>query len=78
VSCASELLNFVGVMKFLLQPSKFNPAERLEYGALFHCDVESAESAFVPNDEISQVCWWDGTRSIGAINAIDEWLARLA
>ncbi|MEO8177255.1 MAG: NUDIX hydrolase [Deltaproteobacteria bacterium] len=76
VSCPSELLSFAGVMKFLLQPSRFNPAERLEYGALFHCDIESTASAFIPNEETSQVCWWDGTQSIGAITAIDEWLAR--
>jgi 8-oxo-dGTP diphosphatase len=78
VSCASQLLGLVGVMKFLLQPSRFNPAERLEYGALFRCDVESTASTFVPNEEISQVCWWDGTQSIGPIDAIDEWLARSA
>jgi 8-oxo-dGTP diphosphatase len=78
VSCASELLRFVGVMKFLLQPSKFNPAERIEYGALFQCEIESTAWAFVPNQETSQVCWWDGTQPMGPIDGIDEWLARSA
>lgn len=74
--CPSEALRFSGFTKLLLQPSKFNPSERIEYGALYVVDVERI-NPFVANEEISDVCWWDGGDLTGELDAIDRKLTQL-
>jgi 8-oxo-dGTP diphosphatase len=69
-------LRLAGVVKFLLQPSKFNPEVHIEYGALYVIEIDQPH-AFIPNDEISKVCWWDGSEAIGAISVIDQKLIEL-
>jgi len=76
--CDPSALQFVGAMKFLLQPSRFNSAIHLEYGALYLAEVPEQLARFVPNEEISKVCWWDGSQPIGEISVIDRHLVELA
>jgi 8-oxo-dGTP diphosphatase len=79
INCAADDLRFVGAMKFLLQANRFHADVRVEYGALYVVEIDpsSACGPFVPNDEISKVCWWDGRESIGEISAIDRKLTEL-
>ena len=77
LDCTPEALSFVGAMKFLLQPSRFHPEPHVEYGALYVTEVTELQQ-FVPSDEISQLCWWDGEASIGEISVIDQKLLELA
>jgi 8-oxo-dGTP diphosphatase len=77
IRCADDALRFVGAMKFLLQPSYGDPSVRLEYGALYAVGITS-EAAFVPNEEIAAVSWWNGADDIGAIAEIDAKLSQLA
>jgi 8-oxo-dGTP diphosphatase len=76
ILCQPEALRFVGAMKFLLQPSRFHSEIRIEHGALYAVDVQRTAS-FVPNEEISKICWWDGREPIGEISVIDRKLAEL-
>jgi 8-oxo-dGTP diphosphatase len=77
VVCANDALRWVGAMKFLLQPTLFQPSVRIEYGALYAAEVDNP-AAFLPNEEISRVCWWDGVESIGEIARIDQKLLEFA
>ena len=74
--CEPGALRFVGAMKFLLQPSKFHAEIHIEYGALYVTVIDQL-SPFVPNEEISQLCWWDGDEAIGEISVIDRKLIEL-
>jgi 8-oxo-dGTP diphosphatase len=76
LDCDPDALRFVGAMKFLLQPSRFHPEAHIEYGALYVAEVHEA-SPFVPNEEISKTCWWDGIAPIGEISVIDQKLIEL-
>ena len=76
--CDPSALQFVGAMKFRLQPSRFNAAIHLEYGALYATQVQEPLAQFVPNQEISKVHWWDGGEAIGEISVIDRKLIELA
>jgi len=75
--CASLDLRWVGAMKLLLVPTQFQPSVRMEYGALYAVEIDNV-AQFVPNEEISRVCWWDGVESIGEIAGIDQKLLELA
>lgn len=74
--CEPASLRFVGVAKFLLQPSRFHREIHVEYGALYTTDIHQ-RLAFVANDEIAKACWWDGCEAIGAISVIDQKLIEL-
>ncbi|HEU5156085.1 MAG TPA: NUDIX hydrolase [Streptosporangiaceae bacterium] len=54
-------------------------AQRTEYLALYTGSDASHDDRFTPNDEISAICWWDGTQQLtGRLARIDLALARLA
>jgi 8-oxo-dGTP diphosphatase len=76
LACDPASLRLVGVAKFLLQPSRFNSEIHVEYGALYMANVDQP-LAFIANDEIANVCWWDGTEAIGLISVIDQKLMEL-
>jgi len=63
-------IEFIGLMKFHLQPS-FHGPERTEYGALFYAELSELAS-FAENDEAAEITLWDGTSDIGAIQVIDK------
>ncbi|MBA9003505.1 NUDIX domain-containing protein [Thermomonospora cellulosilytica] len=66
-------LRFAGYAKYVLAPDL-----RTEYGALYTTETGPYEG-FTPNDEISALCWWDGTRPLrGPAQPLDITLARLA
>lgn len=75
--CQPETLRLTGAIELEVQPNARHPEARVEYGALYTVDVEpSAE--FVPNEEISDTCWWDHVSPIEQLDAIDRALATLA
>jgi len=76
IQCDADELRFVGAMKFLLQPSYDSPSVRVEYGALYAVAIVSG-AAFVPNEEIAAVSWWNGVDEIGEIAEIDAKLSEL-
>lgn len=49
-------VRFSGLMEFRLQPDRFNPQERTEYGALYSADVEDPPP-FEENQEMSDRKW---------------------
>lgn len=61
---------FKGLMKFDLQPS-FHGPKRMEYGALFYCELDSLVD-FIENDEAVSIILWDGSSDIGHIEEIDK------
>ncbi|MFW5985910.1 MAG: NUDIX domain-containing protein [Halanaerobiales bacterium] len=61
-----EDLNFIGIMKFLLQPD-----ERTEYGALYSAEIKKLKE-FKETDEIKKVVLWDMKEDIGYVNEIDK------
>ncbi len=60
-----ETLAFKGLMKFQLKPDN-----RLEYGALFSCEITTLQP-FEENDEAAEIIFWDKTEKIGYIDEID-------
>ena len=53
-------------------------AIHIEYGALYVTQIEIEQLLpFVPNEEISELCWWDGYEAIGEISVIDRKLIEL-
>ncbi|MEU7752824.1 NUDIX hydrolase [Micromonospora sp. NPDC049101] len=64
------VISFVGAAKFRLMPDR-----RLEYSAVYVCGLVG-RIPFVPNDEIADVRWWDGTE-ISALAALDAEICRL-
>lgn len=69
---APERLRLVGYATTALGPSR-----RVLIGALFTAST-SAPTAFTPNEEISEVCWWDGRRDLPRVQTVDTYLANLA
>ncbi|MBM7564951.1 NUDIX domain-containing protein [Paenibacillus sacheonensis] len=61
---------FKGLMKFDLQPS-FHGPKRMEYGALYHCELNHVAD-FIENDEADSIMFWDGSSDIGTIAEIDR------
>jgi len=74
---AIEDVEFVGVMKFDLMPTRWNKTNHLEYGTLFRAHLR-ARTDFVPNSEVSEICFWNGTDEIGEIDEIDQKLIQMA
>lgn len=68
---APEALRLVGYATTVLGPSR-----RVLIGALFTGRTE-ARSEFTPNEEISEVCWWDGQRELHRLQTVDTYLADL-
>jgi hypothetical protein len=48
----------------------------IEHGALYVVDIERIDP-FVANEEISEICWWDGGELTGELDAIDRRLTQL-
>lgn len=68
-----EQLFFAGYARFAL-----GVGQRPEYAAVFTAHVPPQESAFVPNEEIGAVCWWDGVQPLaGRVQTLDAMLGRL-
>ena len=63
-------LRFVGMLKFFLKPSHHLPEERIEYTALY-CAYLDNIGAFVPNEEMAELYWYNGKDEIGDASAID-------
>jgi hypothetical protein len=63
-------LKYAGVATFRLMPDR-----RLEYGAVYGADLVS-RMPFVPNDEIADIRWWDGT-DIQALAALDAQICHI-
>jgi len=61
---------YAGIMKFELQPTRWVPRTRIEYGVLYSAELTTVH-AFQPNAEISQICFWDRISEIGRIDPID-------
>jgi 8-oxo-dGTP diphosphatase len=76
LTCEPASLRLVGAAKFLLQPSRFHTEIHVEYGAVYATDIDQP-LVFTENDEIANVCWWDGVEAIGAISVIDQKLIEL-
>jgi 8-oxo-dGTP diphosphatase len=73
-----EDLFFAGYARFMLGTER-----REEYAAIYVACLTEAPGTeacdFVPNDEISAVCWWDGVESLPEpVQVLDVALARLA
>jgi 8-oxo-dGTP diphosphatase len=73
-----EGLFFAGYARFVLGAER-----REEYAAIYvACLTETPDteiSGFVPNGEISAICWWDGVETLpGRTKVLDVVLARLA
>ena len=70
-----EALTFVGFARFRLGPEQHS-----EYAALYTSEAAPGDDDhFTPNDEITAICWWDGTRPLpDRLNLLDAHLAHLA
>lgn len=69
-----EQLGFAGYARFVL-----GGGQRPEYAAVFTAGMPPHGSDFIPNEEISAVCWWDGVQPlVGRIQGLDVTLGRLA
>ncbi|WP_308249949.1 NUDIX hydrolase [Sphaerisporangium fuscum] len=73
-----EDLSFAGYAHFVLGTER-----RAEYAAIYVACLSDApytgKSAFVPNDEIGAIRWWDGTEVLpGGVQVLDVVLAQLA
>lgn len=66
-------LTFSGYALFAL-----GAAQRREYAAVFTANATPMDH-FTPNDEITELCWWDGTHPLpGQVQVLDATLGRLA
>lgn len=61
----AENVRFCGLMKYQLQPDS-----RIEYGALFACEIREMKP-FTTTHEIAEIVLWDQQAGIGYINEID-------
>lgn len=68
---------FIGVMKFDLMPDYWVKAQRIEYGTLFFAELTTKQD-FILNDEMSDICFWNGIDNIGFIEPIDAKMIELA
>ncbi|NLY88953.1 MAG: NUDIX domain-containing protein [Firmicutes bacterium] len=59
-------LEFIGIMKFSLQPD-----QRIEYGALYAAEI-SGLNEFAETDEIKKIILWDLQEDIGYVDEIDK------
>ncbi len=62
-------MQYVGVVTFRLMPD-----QRVEYAAVYTAAL-SVRSAFVPNDEVDAIRWWDGT-NLADVSLLDAAIAR--
>lgn len=65
-------LEFIGIMKFSLQPD-----QRIEYGALYGAEIKGLDlNGFTETDEIKKIILWDPSRTraedMGYIDEIDK------
>lgn len=67
----SPRAQYVGVVTFRLMPD-----QRVEYAAVYAAAL-SVRSAFVPNDEVDAIRWWDGT-DLADVSLLDAAIARRA
>ena len=66
-------LRCVGLMKCQLEPDN-----RLEFGMLYACELQSIVP-FVPNNEAERIIWWDLHSPVeGYVSPIDRKLAELS
>jgi 8-oxo-dGTP diphosphatase len=66
-------LAFAGYALFTLGSER-----RAEYAALYTAET-APQDGFVPGDEISAICWWDGAQPLnGHVQMLDVTLGRLA
>ena len=61
----AEDVRFCGLMQYRLQPDS-----RIEYGALFACNIHEMKP-FTTTHEIAKIILWDQQADIGYINEID-------
>lgn len=69
-----DALAFAGAIVLHVGPNRHDSSPHVEYGALYAVEASDSQ-AFVPNDEISDVCWWDGRDDIGVVSVLDRALA---
>lgn len=68
----AETLAFVGLAKMKLKPD-----DRLEFGAIYACELERVQP-FVANNEASKLMWWDVSSELEEhITAIDRKLIEM-
>ncbi|MEO1166056.1 MAG: NUDIX domain-containing protein [Chloroflexota bacterium] len=68
----AETLAFVGLAKMKLKPD-----DRLEFGAIYACELERVQP-FVANNEASKLMWWDvSSEPEEHITAIDRKLIEM-
>ncbi len=65
-----DKLRFIGIMEFYLLPSFHLPEERIEYTTLYCADIDNVKD-FIPNDEMTELCWYNFGDKIENANAID-------
>lgn len=68
---APDELRLVGFATTALGPSR-----RVLIGALFTATAASP-AEFTPNEEISEICWWDGEQELPQLQTVDTYLATL-
>ncbi|MBU7598830.1 NUDIX domain-containing protein [Streptomyces sp. P38-E01] len=68
---APETLRLVGYATTAL-----GPARGTLIGAVFTARV-AEPGAFTPNEEICEVCWWDGQQELPRLQTVDTYLAEL-
>lgn len=69
-----ETLTFAGYAHFRL-----GTEQRTEYAALYTAPATPHDNHFTPNEEITAICWWDGTQPLtGRLQPLDTALGRLA
>jgi len=76
VICTAEALRFRLATKIAVGGRDGITKARIEYGALYLLDSARVER-FEPNDEISDVRWWDGATAMRDLSPVDEALVRL-
>lgn len=66
-------LALVGYARFVLGHER-----RIEYAALYTAQA-APDASFIPNEEISAICWWDGSRPLAdRVQPLDAYLADLS
>jgi len=73
--CEAGALRLAGAIKMLLRPGPGHADGHVEYGGLYVVDIERIDP-FEPNDEISDIQWWDGSQVLESLSAIDKTLAQ--
>ena len=67
---AAENLRFIGILKFDMKAGYHGENDRIEYASLYCADVEQIQE-FSPNDEMSDICWYNPGDEIKDASAID-------